>query len=88
MFPQVEKVLRLLLISPASSCEAEQLFSALRMIKTWLRNNMTQGRPNHVMVCHVHREKLAKLDNTELAEDFISRSPDFRKRVFGTFQKL
>ena len=42
MFPAVEKLLRLLLISPASSCEAERSFSALRRLKTWLRSTMTQ----------------------------------------------
>ena len=88
MFPQVENLLRLLLISPASSCQAERSFSALRRMKTWLRNTMTQERLNHVMVCHVHRDKLAKLDSRELAEEFISRSPDFRRRVFGSFDVL
>ena len=37
MFPQVESLLRLLLISPASSCETEWSFSALRRMTTWLR---------------------------------------------------
>ena len=44
MFPHVEKILRLLLLSPASSCQAESSFSSLRLIKTWLRNTMTQKR--------------------------------------------
>ncbi|XP_041351026.1 zinc finger MYM-type protein 1-like [Gigantopelta aegis] len=44
MFPQVERLLRLLLVSPASSCEAERSFSALRRIKTWRRSTMTQKR--------------------------------------------
>ena len=54
MFPAVEEQLRLLLISPASSCEAEQSFGALRRLKTWLRSTMTQVRLNHVVVFHVH----------------------------------
>ena len=49
MLPAVEKLLRLLLISPASSCEAERSFSALRRLKTWLRSTMTQVRLNHVV---------------------------------------
>ena len=36
----VKKLLSLLLISPASSCEAEQFFHALRRLKTWLRSTI------------------------------------------------
>ena len=60
LFPQVATLLRLLLLlSPASACTAERSFSALRRMKTWLRSTMTQQRLNHIMVCHVHRTRLA-----------------------------
>ena len=85
MFPQVESLLRLFLISPSSSCETEQSFSALRRMKFCLRSSMTQKRLNHVMVCHVYNNKLAKLETVKLAEQFISRSPIAGKRVFGSF---
>ncbi|XP_039641383.1 uncharacterized protein LOC120548945 [Perca fluviatilis] len=42
LFKQVETLLRLLLVVPASSSQAERSFSALRRLKTWLRTNMTQ----------------------------------------------
>jgi len=35
-------LVRLLLVSPASSAEAEGSFSALRRLKAWLRSTMTQ----------------------------------------------
>ena len=54
MFPQVKMLLKLALVSPTSSCEAERSFSALR--RTWLRANTTQERLNSVAVCHVHRQ--------------------------------
>lgn len=43
LFEQVEALVRLLLVVPASSSEAERGFSALRWLKTWLRarNNRT-----------------------------------------------
>jgi len=62
MFNQVERVLRLLLVMPASSCSAERSFRALRRLKTWLRNSMTQNRLNAVAVCHVHQHYLDDLD--------------------------
>ena len=84
MFPQVERLLRLLLISPASSCTAERSFSALRRMKTWLRCTMTQQRLNHLMICHVHRNRLAALSPQNIAEEFV-RSVDSRTRTFGKF---
>ena len=50
-----------------------------------LKTLMTHKRLNHVKVCHVHNNKLAKLDTVKLAEQFISRSPIAGKRVFGSF---
>ena len=41
-YSEVEKLVRLLLVSPASSAEAERSFSTLRRLKTWLRSTMTQ----------------------------------------------
>ena len=84
MFPAVENLLRLLLTSPASSCEAERSFSALRRLKTWLRSTMTQTRLNHVAICHGHRDMLSEISGQEIAEEFV-RANDARCRVFGKF---
>ncbi|XP_068225569.1 zinc finger MYM-type protein 1-like [Palaemon carinicauda] len=84
MFPQVEALLRLLLVSPASSCTAERSFSALRRLKTWLRSSMSQQRLNHLMICHVHRDRLATLSPQAIAEEFI-RAEDKRRTIFGRF---
>ena len=87
MFNEVEKLVRLLLLCPASSCEAERSFSSLRRLKTWLRNNMTQERLNSVIVCHVHQDILDNLDIQKIANDFIGRS-DIRKSMFGNFPNV
>jgi hypothetical protein len=42
LFTQVELILRLLLVCPVSTCHAERSFSALRRLKTWLRNRIGQ----------------------------------------------
>ena len=74
LFSQTEQLVRLLLVCPASSCTAERSFSALRRLKTWLRNNMTQKRLNHVAVCHVHQDFLDSIDPFILAQEFAGRS--------------
>ena len=85
MFPLVEKLLKLILISPASSCSAERSFSALRRLKTYLRSSMSQKRLNHVMMCHIHQERLAELDPVHMANLFVNESEETRRKVFGKF---
>ncbi len=81
-YSEVEKLVRLLLVSPASSAEAKRSFSALRRLKTWLRSTMTQQRLNSLAVCHVHQEILDVVDVDALLEDFVSRN-ETRASMFG-----
>ena len=83
MFPAVERLLRLALISPASSCTAERSFSALRRLKTWLRNTMSQSRLNHLLLCEIHSDRMNKITNEAIAKLFIDNSFDRRINVFG-----
>lgn len=82
MFPDAVKLVRLLLTLPASSATAERSFSALRRLKTWLRATMGQARLSSVAVCHVHRERLARVSAETVAASFIRLNPR-RERVFG-----
>jgi hypothetical protein len=84
MYNQVEVLIRLLLVCPASSAEAERSFSSLRRLKTWLRSTMTERRLNSVCVCHTHQDLLDSVDLRELIAVFCSRS-DVRKKLFGRF---
>lgn len=84
LFVEVEQLIRLLLICPVSSCEAERSFSALRRLKTWLRNTMTDARLNAVAVCHVHQHILDSIDLVKLAATFASKST-IRQNLFGKF---
>lgn len=81
-YSEVEKLVRLLLVSPASSAEAERSFSALRRLKTWLRTTMTQRRLNSLAVCHVHQQVLDLVDVDALIEEFVSRN-ETRASMFG-----
>ena len=68
LFPYVEVLVRLLLLSPATSCTAERSFSTLRRLKTLLRSTMTQRRLNVIAVCYTHhQEVLDSLSVTETA---------------------
>lgn len=85
LFDQVETLIRLLLVIPVSSAEAERSFSALRRLKTWLRTTMSQVRLNNAAVCHVHQDTLDNIDVKQICQQFISVN-DRRRHVFGSFK--
>ena len=59
---EVHKVLRIYYTIPVTTASAERSFSALKRIKTYLRNSITQHRLNHCMLLHVHRQQTDELD--------------------------
>ena len=69
-FPQVFEFMKILLACPVSSSTAERSFSALRRLKTWLRNSLSQERLNHNIIAMTHKDC------------FTSRT-DIRKIMFG-----
>ena len=79
---EVEKLVRLLLVSPASSTEAERSFSALRRLKTWLRSTMKQPRLNALAVLHIHQDVLDSVDVDALIEEFVFKN-ETRRSMFG-----
>ena len=87
LFPSVIALIRLLLVCPASSAEAERSFSSLRRLKTWLRSTMTQKRFNTVAVCHIHQDLLNRINMDAIMHDFVSRS-EIRKNNFWHYDLL
>ena len=85
LFDQVEKLVRLLLVVPLASAEAERSFSALKRLKTCLRSTMTQQRLNNISVGHVHQTTLDLIDLKDIGQLFVSGS-DRRRQVFGLFK--
>ncbi|XP_031727537.1 zinc finger MYM-type protein 1-like [Anarrhichthys ocellatus] len=85
LFDEVEKLIRILIVVPVSSAEAERSFSALKRLKTWLRSTMSQQRLNNVSVCHVHQATLDKIELKDVGQQFISVN-DRRRYLFGVFK--
>ena len=80
---QVVKLVKLLLVMPATNAISERLFSTMCHIKrTYLRSTMAQERLNPVMVLHIHRELTNGLDLNDICKEFISKS-DYRKTKFS-----
>ena len=84
-FSEVNKLLHLYLTVPMTSSTAERSFPALRRIKDYLRSTMTQARPNHLKVTHVHKDRTDNLNIVDIAKAFISLN-DRQSAFFGHFK--
>lgn len=82
LFDEVQRLMELLLVVPASSATAERSFSALRRLKTYLRATMAQERLNHVTLLHVHQNRVDCLDIKSIQTAFVSAN-DYRRSVFN-----
>jgi hypothetical protein len=81
-FEQVFNLMKILLVCPVSAATCERSFSALRRVKTWLRNTLHQERLNHNLVCLIHRSMMRDLSLTNILNDFACRTTR-RKQMFG-----
>ena len=61
MFPLVYRLIELALLLPVATASVERAFSAMKIIKTELRNKMSDGWLNDLMVVYIEREILNEL---------------------------
>ena len=73
---EVVKVIRIILVAPATNAVSERSGSALRRVKTWLRTTMSQERLNHCLILHVHKSLTDKIDLVSVATEFV-----YNKRI-------
>lgn len=57
VFPLVYRLIELVLLLPMATTSVERAFSAMKIIKTELRNKMSDGWLNALMVCYIERER-------------------------------
>jgi hypothetical protein len=56
VFPLVYRIIELALLLPMATTTVERAFSTMKVIKTKLRNKMTDGWLNDLMVCYIETE--------------------------------
>lgn len=78
VFPEVKKLLSLVLTIPATSVVAERSFSCLKRIKTYLRSTMTQDRLSGLAVMSIEKCLLNEL----------SKKPDFYEAIINKYATL
>ena len=59
----------------------------LKRVKTYLRSTTEDGRPNHLMLLHVHKELADGIDKLEVANLFVGGTISGASNFFGKFSK-
>ena len=79
VFREVEQLVQLCLCLPISVAGSERSISALRRLKTWLRNTMTQSRLTNLALMHINTDILDHHADVEsLVKDFCLKTPEQR----------
>jgi hypothetical protein len=70
VFPLVYRLIELALLLPVATATVERAFSAMKIIKTELRNKMSDGWLNDLMVYYIEREIFKGLDLQKIKKAF------------------
>ena len=62
MLSEVDRLVRLYLTIPLTTCTLEGSFSTLCRLKLYLRSTMSQKRLNHTVLLHMYKDHIDKLD--------------------------
>ena len=84
LLSEVSKVLKLILVLPATNAQSERLFSKLKIVKTKLRNSMGQDRLNHIMMLYAHKDDANDMCLIAVANEFVAKC-ERRYQDFGVF---
>ncbi|KAJ0182100.1 hypothetical protein K1T71_002822 [Dendrolimus kikuchii] len=69
VYPTIEIVLRIIATTPVTVASAERSFSRLKIIKTYLRNSMTQDRLSALAILSIENDIAHSLDYCALIKD-------------------
>lgn len=57
----------------ASAATAERSFSALKRVTTESRGTMTQARLDHLLMLHVHQDRVLNIDLKNLSKECVAK---------------
>lgn len=70
VFPLVYRLIELALLLPVATASVERVFSAMNIIKTDLRNKISDDWLNDLMVCYIEREIFKGLNRDKIKKRF------------------
>ena len=84
LIPNIMRIIKLLLITPATSSSPERRFSTARRLKFWLRSTMTSQRFNGLALPNVNKKCTDQLDLINFGNEFVDQNKQRRKH-FGKY---
>ncbi|KAM7514386.1 hypothetical protein LguiA_003969 [Lonicera macranthoides] len=75
-FPLVYMLIKLALLLPVATAMVERVFSAMKLIKTQLRNRLGDDLMNDCLVAYIEKDVFEAIDN----EDIIQRFQNMKSR--------
>jgi hypothetical protein len=69
-YSMVDRLLRLVITLPVSTATTERAFSAMKLIKTRLRNRMGDDFLRHYMIVYIGKEIAAKISSDDIIDLF------------------
>ncbi|XP_050531022.1 52 kDa repressor of the inhibitor of the protein kinase-like [Daktulosphaira vitifoliae] len=73
-FPNLYKLFNVALTLPISSATCERSFSAMKKIKTWLRNSMTQDKFTNVSILYIEKDISKNINVEEILNLFANEN--------------
>ncbi|XP_057441981.1 uncharacterized protein LOC130733738 isoform X2 [Lotus japonicus] len=73
LFPLVYKLIELALILPVSTASVERAFSAMKIIKSKLRNKINNEWFNDLMICYTEREIFKSVSDLDILRTFAAK---------------
>ena len=61
--PMVYRLLKLVLVLPVATATVERCFSAIKIVKTFLRNRIGDKFMSICLICYVEKEEMLKVTN-------------------------
>ena len=79
-FPNACTAYRIILTIPVTVASAERSFSKLKLLKSYLRSTMSQGRLNSLALISIENDFLKNLDYERIINDFAAKN--VRRTIF------
>lgn len=67
-FPLLYRLIKLALTLPVAMASVDRVFSAMNIIKTDLRNKISDYWLNDMVICYVERDIFARIDDKKIVE--------------------
>ena len=78
MYPLFYQLLKLVIVLSIATATVERCFSAMKLVKTCLRNRLNDDNLSDGVICYVDKEEMKKVTNDQVVEYFMAR----RKRMY------